>query len=596
MSKRPSLPRKFTLRVGVFVSAMALLAITTVNAEASPPDFSTLLLNHAYARLFTTVGLCKQASDINSLTGTQLSSKLSQLENAYVHIDGQSANFFFLGRDCMGTGTTTLASKLVAGGKAGGMPGVMLVSNYRNGSLVSQAAWDQPLNFGEATNLETNAPLAILTYWPGNFKPNITGNDAAGVARLTAPVTASTTAIQVKAPSGAKPYGAPDTWPYVNSRGTGLLSGAHSTDTHNFVSWVRIDNEIMQIITDPTLTNNVISLTVRRGIWGTTAATHVQGARVLAPAYVGNKNSSKSDVNYNGSPLRDDVNFPLRYGIKIWTPQGAGWIADRIEATFDSDGGFQGYNAIWLDVSSCFIYNLADPLGNQMWPWDDANGTKMSVAQWGTDQKAKVATLRSRFPGVALLANNFIRRPPGFDAVDACNTDLAPSWDGVDLEHWLNGLPDFTTDWTRSMEQNFDIQVNDVPAMYWVRTDRAYAGDPTVHRRFAYASFLLAYRPTATSSQFGSQWGLKVPEQYFYWDWGAPLASPTGIDQEAVGNGLYRRDFTNAVVLANPTSSSIAYNLGGTYYDVIHKDANGNPSPVTSVTVQPQDAAFLLRG
>jgi hypothetical protein len=51
------------------------------------------------------------------------------------------------------------------------------------------------------------------------------------------------------------------------------------------------------------------------------------------------------------------MNYHLRYGIKVWTPSAVNGIADRIEATIDSDAQFQGYNALWLDVSSCHIYN-----------------------------------------------------------------------------------------------------------------------------------------------------------------------------------------------------------------------------------------------
>jgi hypothetical protein len=46
----------------------------------------------------------------------------------------------------------------------------------------------------------------------------------------------------------------------------------------------------------------------------------------------------------------------------------------------------------------------------------------------------------------------------------------------------------------------------------------------------------------------------------------------------------------------NPGTTSISYNLGGTFYDAVHKDSTGNPKAVTSVTIGPKDAAFLLRG
>jgi len=40
-------------------------------------------------------------------------------------------------------------------------------SNYRNGSYISQSAAGK-VNFGEAADAETNIPLTIATFWPGN--------------------------------------------------------------------------------------------------------------------------------------------------------------------------------------------------------------------------------------------------------------------------------------------------------------------------------------------------------------------------------------------------------------------------------------------
>src|SRR5262249_3608808 len=155
-----------------------------------------------------------------------------------VHVHAEGSNNFLLGADCQGTGTTTLASKLSAAG--------LWTSNYRNGSNTSQAnAGD--MNFGEAADIEANAPLAIATFWPGNANPNKNGSNTSTAATLTGALTSAATTVTVSSSASLAPSGQPATWPYVNSRGTGTTAGAHSADTHNFVSWIRVDNELMQV-------------------------------------------------------------------------------------------------------------------------------------------------------------------------------------------------------------------------------------------------------------------------------------------------------------------------------------------------------------
>ena len=227
-------------------------------------------------------------------------------------------------------------------------------------------------------------------------------------------------------PSSDRPSGTPATWPFLNSRGSGLNANAHSQSTNDFVSWIRIDNELMQVVADPQLNGSTLTLTVRRGLWGTNTAQHAANARVMSPTYIGNVNG---ESQLNGTPLRADSSSPLRYALKLWQPEAGNWIADRIQATFGA--GLQGFNTIWLDVSSCHQDNHADPYGNPVFGWYDAGDTKMMATQYGASQKAKLAVLRSRFPGVKFTGNNFTYN-------DTCNNDLLNNaYDGGVLEHYL---------------------------------------------------------------------------------------------------------------------------------------------------------------
>ena len=165
---------------------MVLAIAPTGGADAAAP--SSLLGTKPYLRLFTQVGDCQQIIAANQLSGSALTAKLDELTSYYVHFHSEGSNSFQLGSACRGSSSTTLASKLAARG--------VWVSNYRNGSFVSQANAGQ-INFGEAADIETKAPLAIGTYWPGNYIPNRAGNDNSTGARLTTALTASATTVRI---------------------------------------------------------------------------------------------------------------------------------------------------------------------------------------------------------------------------------------------------------------------------------------------------------------------------------------------------------------------------------------------------------------
>ena len=145
-------------------------AIVSGGASAAAPDFPALLPNTPYLRLFTQVNDCLAVRNANQLTGAALTARLDELTRWYVHFHSEGSNTWSLGKDCQGSSPTTLASKLSDRG--------VWTSDYRNGSFVSQANQGQ-INFGEAADLETKAPLSIGTYWAGNYRPNIAGNDNA---------------------------------------------------------------------------------------------------------------------------------------------------------------------------------------------------------------------------------------------------------------------------------------------------------------------------------------------------------------------------------------------------------------------------------
>src|SRR3954468_3352510 len=143
-------------RAGRSLMGLVLLTVPAMvpmsDAQAAV-DFSGLRRSPPYVPLFTETNNCSEIKTVNNLTGTELDSRLAQLTSWFRHFHGEASAQLFLGDLCQGASSTTLASKLAARGA--------WVSNYRNGSYVSQATATQPLNFGEAADIETRAPLSI---------------------------------------------------------------------------------------------------------------------------------------------------------------------------------------------------------------------------------------------------------------------------------------------------------------------------------------------------------------------------------------------------------------------------------------------------
>jgi len=110
---------------------------------------------------------------------------------------------------------------------------------------------------------------------------------------------------------------------------------------------------------------------------------------------------------------------------------------------------------------------------------------------------------------------------------------------------------------------------------------------------YCYASFLIGYNP---SSHAYFYWHSNAEGGYgtLYWTslWDMDIGEPTG--NYYVENGIYKRNFTNGLVLVNPQNSGTGYdsvtvNLGSNYI-------NSSGQTVYSVTLTPKTSAVLMKG
>lgn len=588
----------------MLVIAAAIFVHLHAFAQIPPPAPGTNGV--PYVRLFNVIFTSAQARPVNNLATTDRERVLSDLTRWYVHFHGDSTVEFPFGEGSKGplSANTTLAERLTARGA--------IVSNYRNGLYVTPALRGQPL-FGEAADLEAKAPLAIATWWPGQRFPQGEATNVA--ARLAVALDGTATTVLVASAAKIRPPGAPDTWPYLPSRGRSALPGnARSESTADLVSWVRVDDEILRV-RSVTAQGNTISLGVDRAYFGTTKATHTNGTRVFSPVYVGSTAAELRDRGVAGSPPINNAQYALRYGVKIWQDSAGeplkdavGWLAGRISTTFGAGKPapyFQGYNAVWLDGAGCAVYNFADAYGQPVAPWNDARDYAMTTDSLGEHQGNRLRALKARLTGQGMTNLLFIANNLGgpADATADCRARLLANggFDGGVFERWLRD----GASWDFAMNQHLAIQAQDLPAIYWLKWNE-FAPSPAVpqYRRFAYGSYLLGWRPTATRPRIGGPFGLIAPEEMFFWNFGAPERQPATTEELLVQLGtrttggpvrLHRRDFANGVVIVNRSTDRVRCDLRGEFLDLVNKDPKGKHSLVTAIELGPSDAAFLMK-
>lgn len=104
--------------------------------------------------------------------------------------------------------------------------------------------------------------------------------------------------------------------------------------------------------------------------------------------------------------------------------------------------------------------------------------------------------------------------------------------------------------------------------------------------KYCFASFMLG----VSGSGYGKHYftpSLTYSNYYWYTDWGLNIGTPIGAYSQINGKSSYRRDFTNGIVIVNPTDSGETVSLGGNY-----RDENGNT--LSSITLSAREGAILF--
>jgi len=389
--------------------------------------------------------------------------------------------------------------------------------------------------------------------------------------------------------------------------------------TKHFVMWVRVGDELMRVDAFDAATGRI---DVTRGFSGTKAAAHAGGARVFSPVYLGYNRALRGKAG--GGDDADDPpieagakdKYPgqhpggpgdhLRYVLDPAVAAGWQWKADQVLEAMGA-----GADGVWLDTFNCGTFNLCDCLGRKARPWDFARERVYAYDDFRLNQERKVAFIQrfireklGRFP--FLVANNlggYYEVGSGGMKLLLMPTEVKPRpLDGFCMEGALS-LHDLRG-WVERMRVLAGASQAGLAAMpilggAGAKSALGEADTPSRDRaeRFGYASYLLAVEKggrtmmgTYAFYQAGGKPSVKLHPMY-YFPIGDPARTVKPADFEqyrAAGSQVYRRAFTNGVVLVNPSEKGEDVDVGGAMLDP------DTGRVVTAVTMAPGTGKILL--
>ncbi|MEL7450784.1 MAG: putative Ig domain-containing protein, partial [Pseudomonadota bacterium] len=376
-------------------------------------------------------------------------------------------------------------------------------------------------------------------------------------------------------------------------RGWGLkastTSSSQSESGSEYVTFVRIGDELMRIESENAAAGTI---TVTRGLDGTTATAHGAGEPVLAPVYV----AVPQPIDNGGNLWRIPDNsggLPLRYSMQVGEPEVAAYLATEIitDARDGADGA-------WLDICSPGFYFPGNAFGAPVVPWNLETGGEFTAQQRKEHQERKlnriqtaVSAATGRLP--VLTANNVGAGryfEEGGGAMDyVLPTAIKPEpIDGVIVEQAFSlGFEDTFrsyNSWVANLETVAHGAQNGLPVLPWIKSAVGrYRPDTATADRFElfdFASILLAWEPGSDASvpvplfadapEGGRK--LNLPPWLFY-DIGEPLTRAPYDDVEQLrvaDSNTFMRRWSNGIVLVNPTSEDDQpISLPATYIDPI---------------------------
>jgi hypothetical protein len=300
----------------------------------------------------------------------------------------------------------------------------------------------------------------------------------------------------------------------------------------------------------------------------------------------GTFSSTKSSTQYPESWYARDANGNkiMAKGFNTWLmdPRSAGWIGE-VTALCQYRLSYSGYDGCFLDVLGTSGLN---PTSVTSLPVDPRTGVEWTKKAWMDATSNLGASVRSAIAPRPVMANGLGFGVPYFDPtaprerlLDGVSTAMSEVFvrePGAAVNFYRNEVT-----WKKDVDMVADAVARGnrivVTTKVWTT---ATAAQIDAWHRYAFATFLLGYAPGKAFFTFRSDHELSTPSAY----WDTNIGVPSGAYSK-VGN-VYRRTFSNGLVLVNPTTSSATVSLSGSYTTL-----SGNV--VTSVTLPPHTGQVL---
>jgi hypothetical protein len=422
-----------------------------------------------------------------------------------------------------------------------------------------------------------------------------------------------------------------------DSRGLGLLA----SEEGNFVTWIRIDNELMRLKAVSSQSQYPITVTVERGYDGTQASSHTANTAVTVPLYT-------TPPNPGGN------NSGLSYFTNIWDYRQNILTNNTMNLANDHK-----YDGIWIDILVGWL-GATSMTGGNYTNWDYGSNSALSSENIIRYTKDAVQEMYTRFysrmgyfPVIygnnVLFSTTYNPGSRGFvmeqtaehvmvidgfchentlghmsDSPDNIDNDgepvsfdgkvIIPGNQGRNLEWYVNQTwveRNISVALLAQLElPNQPMTINAGFKNQWFATDLT---EEVRHdfNKYSYASYLLCVN-VSPDSLISTRMGISVMgvvngqleakiDSFFYHQIGIPIEQHPAINftRYRVGNhNLYARRFSNGLVLVNPFKNDMTVpvpiaSISGN--DSIYYDPDNDNQTMLTVQLKSRESLILLK-
>ena len=427
----------------------------------------------------------------------------------------------------------------------------------------------------------------------------------------------------------------------INTPPTTKGKGIIASESGKFDIWIRIENELMKIVSVSSSTTYPITVSVERGFEGTTPTSHAAGKTVTLPLYGGTPpvaGQASTNRNY----------FITCYGLR----------KEKLDAAINDAVLKENFDGIWIDILIGKL-DAVSLFNNGYEEWDFNTESVLSATNEVKYTKNTIKQLFEKFYSQngyfpVIYGNNVLysqslnssargyamvkttEHPKVIDGFCHENswghmTDVAGSVDNdgnpvptADVfkvvganNHFLEWYMGST--WIDNCKAISLLAQNNLPNQpmtinagfknQWFASDLTDV-DRYAFNKYAYASYLMCVNVTSDSlvscrmgiSPMVSKNGIidVTIEPFFYYPIGVPtqkLSSSSFTGYRYSSANLYRRKFSQGIVVVNPFSVDMTnpLNIADVAGDNnVYYDPENNNAIVTSINLKSREAKILL--